>query len=324
MDEESRKVPMLLDVENIFGDSSNRLGPILIFMCAALAPAFIYGYTGMYWTVPLAVFLPVWLLYSGYMLLVTLGHQPRRLKEFKRQRDNVYSLTYDMMNIKLIHEQGCIEYINGTIGFYVVTFNNTAVNPKQTTRMVRDFMKTIFGNHKVDTYYQNVTDTQALEDRYSHIKLFKDSGVAEDFVEIIDFNRKLVESSSLLVCTVHLIKGSKSDWKDIVQDIQNGLRSNAAKCFKIAYMATDSREIEKLLSRDINGEIYINAMLQKKYFTGQYYGSTVTEYVPLTDDDLKPGKVGIDADFMPAYENEEISNEETMFNDNAINDPNRM
>lgn len=294
-DEQEPKIAMLLDVDHFYGEAEGRLGPTLIFLCIGFAPLLLYGYYTLYLVIPLKFFLPVWLFYLLRCGLVILGDEKTRLKNFLKQMNDVFSAMYDILRIKTVHADGCIEYINGNIAYMVVAYNGTSDNDVKRSILIKKFQSLMIGDHSFDIAIQNITETRAMESRYSNVKLFADEDAARDFIDIIDHNRNIVKKSSLLTRTVYIIKGRRSEWKEMKANIEAALKSTSAKAFKVVYLVEDKQEIEEIMSKDVDGVINLEEMLRKKYCTNTFYGSFVAGYddseleVEETKDELEEG-----------------------------------
>lgn len=277
-DKELPKVAMLLDIEHFYGESEGRLGPTIIFLCIGFAPLLLYGYYTLYLLIPIWLFLPIWLFYLLRCGLTILGDEKTRLNNFLKQLNDIFAAIYDMLRVKTIHEDGCVEYITGNISYFVVTYNGTSDDDVKRSILLKKFQNILVGDFSYDIGSQNITEINTLDRRYSNVKLFADEDSARDFIDIIDHNRNIVQRSSLLTRVVYEIKGRKSDWKLMRENIDSALNSSAVKAFKLAYLVSDKSEIEEIMARDIDGVISLEEMLRKKYCTKQYYGSYVAGY----------------------------------------------
>lgn len=277
-EDERPKIQMLLDIENIFGESTRGLGQLVLTLCLCLVPPAFIGYTALYLYVPWQILLVVCLVFAVRVVLVVMGHESQRVKNFKKQRDDVYSLTDDMVNIRRIHPQGCVEYVNGNIGFFIVTYNSSSNETLEKSKQIDRFINLAVGKHAFDIYVQNDVSTDHLDNKYNNVTLFGDDEAANAFMEIIDYNREVVRSSSTLTRNIIFVRGSKYQWKEIVNDIQTALTSESARVFRQCYLATDREEIENIISRDINGYIDLDKLLQRKYYTGNKHGSKIISY----------------------------------------------
>jgi hypothetical protein len=269
------KINMLLDVDNYYGEHEGRLTPWLIYLTVAAAPVLIYVYFGF--PFPAQIFFPLALLFAIRMALIILGREKERLAHFRKQLYDIYSSVYELLSIKTVHDDGCLEYVNGKVGYMLVAANGTVLDDVQRSKMVIEFLTVLGAEHDMDVVIQNITETKALENRYKGIKLFSSAEAAQDFVDIIDHNRKLVCSSSLLTRIIFFSKGNKSDWKEIKRNLELAVFSPQAKAFKEVHIA-GKEEVVEILGRDMNGTVDIDAMLQKKYETGEYFGSKVIGY----------------------------------------------
>lgn len=270
--EEDRKVSMLLDITNYYGEHEGRLGPTLKFLIIGGAPVLLWVYTGF--IVPLFLFIPFMIVWIVRVALITIGREKERLVQFKKQLYDEYSSTSDLLQIRTVHPDGCIEYVNGTVAYAIVTTNGTSYDPLQRSKQVQDFIG-LFGKERdVDVYVQNVTEMKSLEERYSDVKLFVDEDAARDFIDIIDHNRNVVYSQSRLTRTVFVVKARRNDWTKLRDDCKVAVYSAAAKAFKTVRIGTRD-DVQDILNTDIRGVVDLDALLQQKYASHAYYGSKV-------------------------------------------------
>jgi hypothetical protein len=216
----------------------------------------------------------VWAVWVIRAALIILGREGERLAQYRKQIHDEYSTVYELLNIKTIHPDGCIEYVNGTVAYTVITVNGTTYDSLSRSGQIRDFLS-LFGNDfDVDVYVQNITDVKGLEERYNNVKLFTDAEAARDFIDIIDHNRNVVYSQSLLTRLVFVVKGRKSYWTEIRDNCNMALYSASAKAFKEARLGT-REDVQEILNTDIRGLVDTDSLLQKKYATHQYHNSKV-------------------------------------------------
>lgn len=272
------KIQMLLDIENIFAESTRGLGQLILTMCVALIPPVIIAYTALYLYVPWQILVVVCVIWMIRVVLIIMGNERSRIRDFKKTRDDQFSLTDDMMNIRRIHDQGCVEYVNGTIGFFIITYNDSSNAVVQKSMQIDRFLNLAVGKHPFNVYIQNDVSTDQLDDKYQNVTLFGDDEAAKAFMEIIDYNREVVSRCSTLTRNVIMILGSKYQWKEIYKDIQTALTSESARVFRLAYLATDREEIEDIISRDINGFVDIEDMMQRRYYTGMDRKAKIISY----------------------------------------------
>ena len=278
LDEENEKytINMLLDPENYTGEHEGRLGPLLIFLGVAAAPALLYMWL-FYGLLPLWLVLPVYIIYVIRIAFITLGREKERLAEYKKQLNDDYASMYDLVSIKTLHPDGCCEYIGNKVAYFVVTTNKTSYNDVVWAAEVMEFLKILSTKYEVDIYVQNITEVKSLDNRYKGVKLFKDNSVAKDFMDIVDNNRSQVYQQSLLTRTVWVVRGPRSDWEEIKKACNQAIYSSYARIFKTVHLANDE-EVNEILSRDVNGLINLPEVMQAKYKTQQYFGSKVLAF----------------------------------------------
>lgn len=267
----SKSVSMLLDIDNFYGESEGRVGPTIKMLCLGLAPVLLWVYLGF--IIPPVIFFPLEVIWFARVAMLTVGREKERLAQYRKQLHDDYASIYELLNIRTIHPDGCVEYVNGTVGYCLICANGSTYDELSHTYTVRDFLS-MLGKFDIDIYCQNITDMKSLEDRYNNVKLFADAEAAKDFIDIIDHNRTVVYSESLLTRVVIMVKGHRSYFSEIRDCCKAAVYSTAARAFKDVHIATPA-EIQEVLNTDIRGLVDLDNLLQRKYATHQYYGSRV-------------------------------------------------
>lgn len=269
-------INMLLDIEKFSGEFSGRMTPVLVFLLLAGAPAliFVYLFVGK---INILYLLPFYIIYVIRLAMITVGKESKRVEEFKRQLHDQYSSALDLINIKTIHPDGCLEYINNTTAYLVIASNGSYIDELQRAQIVRRFILKISDGYNIDILVQNIVASDELSRRYDGVKFYSNAEVANDFIEIIDHNREIISSNSLITQVVFIVKSRKSDYKKLKETVESAINSQDAKAFKALTLATD-KEVYSILSRDIDAYLDFNEMQRKKYRKGNYYGSEVIGY----------------------------------------------
>lgn len=278
MDEEKEqpKVGMLLDPDNFNGEHEGRMGPLIKFLVIAGAPALVYAYFFL-GKLPLWLVIPVYVIYIIRVAMLTLGREKERVAQYKKQLNDEYASTYDLVAIKTLHPDGCCEYVGNKVAYFIVSTNKTSYDSIVWSQEVTKFLKLLTAKYEVDIYVQNITEVNALEERYSGVKLFTDASVARDVIDIIDHNRSQVYKNSLLTKTIYVVRGPRSEWEEIKKCCNAAVHSTTARIFKNVYIA-DEMQVNDIISRDINGLVNLPELMQNKYCTHQYYGSKVLAF----------------------------------------------
>ena len=277
-DREVKTIGMLLDIEHIYGGHESRLGPLLTVLLISGAPPLLYVYLTAWTFMPLWVFVPIWLIITLRTVMIVLGKEKERKEKFKKQLYSDYSEPAQLLNIKTIHPDGCIEYINGTICYLVLCYNGTVDDEEQRSIQLRKLLANMIGDFDYDTYLLNIDDAPALKAYYDRISNFDKSEAAVNFVRIIDHTVQLVQDQSNVICTVYAIKGHRSDWKVMANQIDTSIKSRLARCYKSITRVADETAINEIINRDADTVINIPELLRKKYATDQFASSKVLAY----------------------------------------------
>lgn len=283
IDKEKPTIGMLLDIEHIYGGHEGRMGPIVICLCTAFGPPLLYVYYGLWSLVPIWLFVILDLLVTIKVALITLGKERERKEKFKKQLYSDYSEPAKLMNIKTIHRDGCIEFINGTVYYLVCCFNGTCDDEVQRSVQMRKLHVNLIGDYEFDTYIFNINEAPALREYYKKVATFEKSDAAVNFIHIIDHSLELVENNSIVLCTVYAIRGHRSDWKDMAAQIDTAINSKLSRCYKSIHRVTSVEEVSMLLNRDADTVINVDELLREKYATQNYGSSKVLAY-DLPDD----------------------------------------
>lgn len=283
--EEDRLVTMLLNIDSFYGESEGRLGPTIKMLLIGLAPLLAWVWFGFF--IPLWLFWPLEVIWFIRVAMITLGREKQRLAQFRRQLHDDYSASSELLNIKNIHADGCVEYTDGHVAYVMVAANGTSTDPLARSKTLRNFFAMLGKRFDLDIYVQNITEMKSLEERYNNVKLFVDQDAAKDFIDIIDHNRQVVYSESRLVRVCIVVKGRKSDWTEIRDNCKMACNSAAARAFKYVHIAS-KEEVGEILNTDIRGFVDTDKILQQKYATHQYFGSKVLFFdeEPASDVDL--------------------------------------
>lgn len=279
-DDELKKptIGMLLNINHFYGQSESRLGPTLITVCAICAPILIYVYFSLFNYIPIWLFVPFEIFFAIRMVMIIPGREGYRVNIFRRRLHDNYTPTAKLLNIKTIHEDGCIEYLNGNIMYLVCCFNNTSADVVQRSIRLRKFLTSLLGEYVFDIYIHNLVDSPALRNYYDKVQTFERNDSAVNFVKIIDHSIKKTTDGSMIQATIYAIKGKRSDWKDIKHQIDIACASSNAKVYKSVSRVNDAEVINDILNRNIDSVINIDDLLRRKYQTGDYDTSKVIAY----------------------------------------------
>lgn len=284
--DEDEVIQMLLDTDHFFGEHEGRLAPKIIFILVALLPAVVYVYFGIFLYIPIPFFVIFLILWTIRWALKIPGQESTRLYFYRKQIHDEYASTYSLLRIKHIHDDGLVEYLNGVVSYFVIAYNGDSYDNIVHSSLCEKFMLSAFEDRDYNMYVKNIIFAETLASRYKDVKIFGDMDAARDFLDIIDFNSKIVSENSVMQRIIFQVRGHKSDWKEMRTSIDSAIHSESAKAFKSVHRVTSREEIDEILSMDLDGYIELDSMMRNKYCTGEYYGSRVLCY----DDNVNNNK----------------------------------
>lgn len=283
-------IGMLLDIGSIYGNHQSRLAPWLTTGLIVMAPILIYVYAGAFRFIPIYIFLPLEIIFGIRVLMIIPGREKYRVNIFRRTLHDQYIGTADMLNIATIHEDGLVEYSNGTVMYLVACYNGTCLDEIQRTIQIRRLLEGAVGDYEFDTYIQNINDSPALRAYYDKVANFQRNTSARNFINIIDHSLELVEDTSVVQCTIFAIRAPRSDWKTLRQQLVGAVSSKAARCYKTISIVDDPLVVNDIINRDIDSIINMQDLTRKKYATGVYASSKVLAFDLEEDQEIIVGK----------------------------------
>ena len=290
---EKETIGMLLNLDHFYGEHEGRLGPLLGCLCLSGAPVLFYVYFGLFNIIPLWVFIPLEIFFSIRVVMIIKGREKYRLKKYLKQFNDDYTNTATLLNTKIIHPDGCVEYRNGTIVYLVCCFNGTSDDEVLKSVQLRKLLESMLDGYVFDIYIHNLNDSPELREYYNNVASFDKNLAAKNFIKMIDHSIDLTEDSSAVMCTTYVIKGRRSDWKNIKSQIDSAINSNAARCYKKIYRVSDPDAINSIFNRDSDSIVNVEDLQRRKYATHEYDSSKVLAYDLPEDKELVQGTASI-------------------------------
>lgn len=277
-DSEKSTIGMLLDIEHFNGENTGRLAPLLSCLLLIAAPILFYVWSGLFYYIPVWLFTPLEIFFSIRVVLKIKGRENYRLNLYRKQLNDNYLAIADMNRIKTVQENGCLEYLDNKVHYFIIGFNGTIAEPLKHSALLSEFLTTLIDNYDYNIYIQNITDTSMLSRYYDKVNRFQRNSSASNFVEILDYDKQLTADTSLVQATIIELIASRSEWKVLQQHIQAVLRDYTLAVFKTVYLVTDQQEINAIINRDIDSVVNIDELLRIHYKTEDYKGSHVLTY----------------------------------------------
>lgn len=284
-EEKKQTVGMLLDINNMYGEHQGRLAPWLYAVGLGAAPALIYMYLNAFYVFPIWLFVPLNIFWFIMMLAIFPGRQRYRVMIYKRQLNDDYMDSAELMKIKTIHPDGCIEFLNSNIMYLVTAFNGTSDDEVQSSVQLRKLLEAMFVGLEYDVHIHNINDSESLRQYYQKVARFDKNESASNFMQMIDHTIELTNNTSSVQQTIYVVHGYKSDWKKIKEQLDGAISSTLSRRYKTLYRVKDPDEISAIFNRDSDTIINIEALMRKKYADETYYNSKVLAY-DLPDDQV--------------------------------------
>ena len=274
-------VNMLLNPKVFHGYHEGRILPLFLSLVLLAIPillplnfhiAFIYRYGGKY----LWLAIPLYLYYAFRVIAKINLREKERVTRFKSELKEKYKQPEKLTLIKRLHNDGAIEYYSGAVSYLVVCYNGNSSDPLTRSREIDKFLTTL-SDYNVDMRVFNVTDTGSLNSRYRNIHLFPSKHIAKDMLDIVDYNKKYVEDSSLLVVTVYEIRGRNTQRVVMHRAIESSLRTISTSSYRSVYLA-DYKMAEYYINREMFTSVNFKKLMHTRHAANEYYGSRVLGY----------------------------------------------
>lgn len=279
--EHPNTVNMLLNPKMFNGRNEGRIAPLFLSLTFIFLPLLIFGkllfsliiYFGLnvVW-----IILFVYLFYCWRVIAKLLLREKERVERFKTEQLHKYISVSEVSSIKYIHDDGCVEYINGDISYYLICKNGNKPDPLLRAQDLDKFFS-LAANYKINIYVLNIINSESLSKKYENIATFKNKGIAQNMLDIVDYNKKYVEDNTLLMWTVYEISGSYHDKVKIKNIIKNGLNILHQKIYKEAVLA-DKKSVSFILNRTLTTDVDFEEIFVSKFGKGDYYTSKVLGY----------------------------------------------
>lgn len=265
------------DIDSIYGSPGKRLSPIIFMGLAVFIPAMIYAQFLIKFVSikSFSIFMIVWTIRWS---LIIMGEESKRVDQFKRQIADVYSAIQDLLEIKVIHEDGLIEYMNGSIKYLLV------VEPgfEYDMDIVQDGYYRILQDCYTysfipDIHIMNDVGGSTLENRYSSMSTNINSKAAKMYLSIVDYNIELEKELSIGVKIIFAPKADRSSYVELREAVNTMCAKYTSSYFKKVYIAT-KEEAGYITGRDINMNIDFEEVTMDKYKTEEYEGCSLVGY----------------------------------------------
>lgn len=278
----------LLNIDSVFGEYGGRVMPIILTIAAAALPLLVWlfalqGTPIKFWWV--LVFDLFW---SLRWALILLGNEKAKKKFYLQQRGDEYKSADELVHIQFVHEDGLIEYDNGSVGLIISGFLKGYLTDDKLSVDMENFMNEL-DNWNWDMLMHEAVDEILCEDTLPNLKRYTDREVISERIEFYNYQDEWAREHSALFRISFLVTAQKYAWKKLRAHMEELVSSELALMFnEISIMDYDG--VMNLLNRDICGFVDITAMLTKKYDNDNYYKSKVLWYDDEIPQEIIPEK----------------------------------
>lgn len=289
-DKKKDKINVLLNPDNFYGKSNANTKRVLIFLASVSIPFIIYSVAIMPF-IPLRFFLPLFLVYTIRMAMVILGREKERVESYIKQLRDQYSSAKNLMNIYDPHEDGVIEYQNGTICYILKCYTFSYMSDNKFSLDVEKFLTKMYSLYNADIYIHLVLDELGFkQEDYEKLNVYENHELLKERLEFYKYTNSYSNDNSMLYCINIVVKSYKSNWGKFKQDIDALVNSDMARCFA-SIKVCNREEAVDVISRDLTLFVDLHEMLQNKHDSNDYADSAILFFGDKPEDDTKDYEV---------------------------------
>ena len=278
----------LLNIDSVFGEYEGHVLPIVITILLAGLPLLVWlfllqGTPIRFWWV--CVFDVFWSLRWG---LIILGKEKEKMKFYYQQRGDEYKSADELIHINHIHENGLIEYDNGTVAVLISGYLRGYLTDDKLSVDMENFMNEL-DNWNWDMFMHNTVDEILCTDGLPNLRRYTDREVIQERIDFYNYQDEWSRTHTGLYRISFLVYCPKYNWKRLLAHLEELVSSELALMFnEVEILKYD--DVIDMLNRDICGFADINRMLVKKYDNENYYKSKVLWYDENIPEELIPPK----------------------------------
>lgn len=268
-------INVLMNIDSYFGEHQGRMAPMMTFLFASAAPFIFYVFF-------LTAFIPLkWILifevfWTGRMALFFIGHENEKLAQFKQQREDEYANADDLIRQSYIHEDGLIEYYNGTVAYIISAFTTTYFSDNGLSIDLEEFLSKL-KQYEYDIYGHLFYDEFRLQDNLEQMSVYTDKEMLKERIAFYILQDKYSEDHTMLYRINIVVRASKYDWKNLRETVTALVHSSYSDVFKECFICNRD-QVSDVVSRDICAYVDMEEMLKNKHSNENYYGSKVLFY----------------------------------------------
>lgn len=290
--EQKDKINILLNVSNFYGKHTGNISRILLFCLSAFAPLLLYAL--LIQGVPVSaagviskVFFIVYIPYVIKMALITIGREKERLDAYVKRLNDEYATAKELIRFSDVHEDGLIEYQNGTICYVIQAYGYSYMDDNKYSKDLEEFISKLTYNYDVDVYGHLVTgELGTKQEDLEKLRVYTDKEFMHERLEFYKYQDEYTNRNTKLYRLNFVVRSYKNKWGKLKKDITTLLASEYIQCFDYVKLC-NKQEVIDVASRDITLYVDLGEMLRSKHSSDNYFGSKVLYFGDEAPDELK-------------------------------------
>ena len=266
----------LLNIDSVFGEYEGHVLPVVITIGLVALPLLLWLFFLQRTPIKFWYVLIFDVFWGLRWALKILGKENEKMKFYLQQRSDEYKSADELVHVNHVHDNGLIEYDNGTTAFIISGFFKGYLTDDKLSVDLENFMNEL-DNWNWDFYLHNVVDELLCEEGLPNLKRYTDKQVIQERIDFYDYQDEWSRTHTALYRISFLVWCPKYNWKRLQSHMEELVSSELANMFnEIAIFGYD--EVMDIFNRDICGYADIRSMLTKKFDNEEYYGSKVLWY----------------------------------------------
>lgn len=267
------KINVLLNVSDYYGRHSSNQNRVLLFVVIIAIPFLIYSLL-LVGILSFKFFLIFYIPFVIKTFLVVVGREKERLESYINRRNDKYGSAKNIFSNSSIHDDGLIEYPNGSIGYIISTYGYSYFEDNAYSKDVEDFLTKLLVSYEVDIYCHMVVNELGLtQNEREKLKIYA-KGFLQERLDFYNYQKEYSNKYTKLYRMNFCVMAPKSQWATLKKDVEELVKSDLSNCFDIIYVC-DKDDVTDVASRDLCLHIDIIEMLKDNLSSDKFFGSKV-------------------------------------------------
>lgn len=278
----------LLNIDSVFGEYEGHVLPVIITIGLVALPLLVWLFLLQ------GTFIKFWyvlvfdLFWGLRWALIILGKESEKTRFYLQQKGDEYKSADELVHIQHIHEDGLIEYDNGTVAYVLSGYPKGYLTDDKLSVDLENFMNEL-DNWNWDMFLHNTVDELLCEEGLPNLKRYTDKDVIRERIDFYSYQDEWSRDHTALYRISFLVYCPKYNWKRLKSHMDELVSSELALMFnEIKILSYD--DVIDLLNRDMCGFVDIARMLTKKFDNDEYYQSKVLWYDDKIPEEVKKEK----------------------------------